>query len=167
MTTDMQAAEARQGELWFQQSVSVFFPAFNDAPSIAALVEAAAGTLSRLVPDFEIIVVDDGSTDATPNVLRELRRVHPCLRVVTHDRNLGYGAALRSGFLAASKQYIFYTDGDGQYDPRELELMLDAATPGVGLVNGYKVTRNDPPHRVAIGWLYNCFARSLFGIGYP
>ena len=88
----------------------------------------------------------------------------PFLRVITHHRNLGYGAALRTGFLAATKTYIFYTDGDGQYDPLELTLLLEAAGPGVGLVNGYKTVRHDPRHRIVLGWLYNRFARWLFRI---
>jgi glycosyltransferase involved in cell wall biosynthesis len=122
-------------------------------------------TLRRVADDFEVIVVDDGSVDDTAEVLQALRREYgPVLRVVTHDRNLGYGAALRSGFAAATKEFVFYTDGDGQYDPAEIELLLRAVTPQTGLVNGYKSERNDPWHRVAIGWLYNRLARWLFRI---
>ena len=97
--------------------LSVFFPAFNDALSLPSLLERTFETLRRIALDYEV-VVNDGSTDATAEVLEELSQTYaPLLRVVTHPRNLGYGAALRSGFAAATKDYIFYTDGDGQYDP--------------------------------------------------
>ena len=121
--------------------------------------------LQRVADDYEVIVVNDGSMDDTAEVLEEQQgRYGPWLRVVTHDRNRGYGAALRSGFEAATKEYIFYTDGDGQYDPAEIEALLRAVTPETGLVNGYKTERTDPRHRIVIGWLYNHFARWLFRI---
>lgn len=149
----------------FEGSVSVFFPAFNDAPSLPRLVEAVFAVLRHHVSDYEVIVVNDGSTDATAEVLRQLeQRYHPHLRVITHARNLGYGAALRSGFAAAAKEFIFYTDGDGQYDPTELSRLLAVMTPQTALVNGYKIERSDPWHRVLIGNLYNRFARWLFRI---
>ena len=83
---------------------------------------------------------------------------------VTHEENRGYGAALRSGFAAATKDFVFYTDGDGQYDVRELPLLLELVESDIGLVNGYKLGRQDPWHRVAIGFVYNRFARWLFGV---
>jgi len=84
--------------------------------------------------------------------------------VVTHEQNQGYGAALRSGFAAAQKEFIFYTDGDGQYDVSELPRLIELMDDDVGLVNGYKLRRSDPAHRVAIGLLYNRLARWLFGL---
>jgi glycosyltransferase involved in cell wall biosynthesis len=84
--------------------------------------------------------------------------------VVTHEKNRGYGGALRSGFAAAAKELVFYTDGDGQYDVGEIPKLLERMTPDVVLVNGYKLERNDPWHRLAIGWIYNRFARLLFRI---
>lgn len=146
-------------------SLSVFFPAYNDARSVAALVRTTFDVLRRRLQDYEVIVVNDGSTDATGAVLEQLREEYaPFLRVITHGSNRGYGGALRSGFAASTKEWVFYTDGDGQYDPAELDRLLDQAEPGVGLVNGYKLARRDPWHRIAIGWLYNNFARGLFGI---
>ncbi len=122
-------------------------------------------TLRRVASDYEVIVVNDGSSDNTAEVLNRLGlEHHPYLRVITHERNQGYGAALRSGLAAATKEFIFYTDGDGQYDPAELSRLLEAVTPETGLVNGYKSERNDPWHRVLIGALYNRFARWLFRI---
>jgi glycosyltransferase involved in cell wall biosynthesis len=121
--------------------------------------------LRRHAPDHEVIVVNDGSRDRTAEVLEELRvRFAPHLRVVTHEDNRGYGGALRSGFEAASKELVFYTDGDGQYDVGELPKLLALMKPGVGLVNGYKLERNDPRHRILIGNFYNRFARFIFRI---
>ena len=153
------------GQFQFTSGISVFFPAYNDALSLPSLVERTFATLRRVAVNYEVIVVNDGSTDDTAEVLDHLREKYaPFLRIVTHPENRGYGAALRSGFSAATKDYIFYTDGDGQYDPNEMEKLLRAVTPGTGLVNGFKIERSDPWHRIAIGLLYNCFARWLFGI---
>jgi glycosyltransferase involved in cell wall biosynthesis len=147
------------------ESLSVFFPAYNDAPSLPKLIETTFGVLSEHVHDYEVIVVNDGSRDDTGEVLARLeRRYTPRMRVVTHEQNRGYGGALRSGFAAASKDYVFYTDGDGQYDVRELPKLLEKAASDVGLVNGYKLERNDPRHRVLIGSAYNAFARFLFRV---
>ena len=146
-------------------SLSVFFPAYNDAPSLPGLVRKTFATLEQHVADYEVIVVDDGSHDRTGEVLEELcRECSPWLRVVTHTHNRGYGGALRSGFAAAQKEFVFYTDGDGQYDVGELPRLLELAGPATGLVNGYKLERHDPRHRVWIGSVYNFCARLLFRI---
>jgi glycosyltransferase involved in cell wall biosynthesis len=147
------------------RSISVFLPAFNDAPSIAGLVHKAFATLRRYAHTYEVIVINDGSTDRTAEVLADLQAQYSAqFRVITHPKNLGYGAALRTGFAAARMEWVFYTDGDGQYDPSEIEKLLEVVDGDTVLVNGFKTTRNDPWHRVAIGWLYNKFARTLFGI---
>ena len=146
-------------------SLSVFFPAYNDAPSLAGLIDKTFAVLREHAPDHEVIVVNDGSQDNTAEVLEELRRKYaPAMRVITHPENRGYGGALRSGFAAARKELVFYTDGDGQYDTGELPLLLDRMADDVGLVNGYKLERHDPWHRIWIGLVYNQFARRLFRI---
>jgi glycosyltransferase involved in cell wall biosynthesis len=146
-------------------SLSVFFPAYNDAPSLPALVDAAFNILNKCADDFEVIVINDGSRDETAAVLDRLTSTYGSrLRVITHSVNRGYGAALRSGFEAASKEWVFYTDGDGQYDINELPALLAHISFDVGLVNGYKLERNDPRRRIWIGNLYNMFARLLFRI---
>ena len=148
-----------------QPSLSVFFPAYNDAPSLPGLIAKTFAVLESAVPDFEVIVVNDGSYDNTAEVLEELQKKHgPRMRVVTHPENRGYGGALRSGLATATKELVFYTDGDGQYDVGELPKLLALMEPGVGLVNGYKLERNDPRHRIWIGNVYNRFARFLFRI---
>ena len=115
--------------------------------------------------DYEVIVVNDGSHDNTAEVLEELRKQYGArLRVVTHSRNRGYGGALRSGFEAATKEFVFYTDGDGQYDVGELPRLMEQVGPATGLVNGFKLERQDPAHRIWIGKIYNFCARLLFRI---
>jgi glycosyltransferase involved in cell wall biosynthesis len=149
----------------FAHSLSVFFPAYNDAPSLPALIGKAFRVLDELVDDFEVIVVNDGSADNTGEVLAQLQEQYgPLLRVITHPENRGYGGALRTGFAAATKEFIFYTDGDGQYDVGDLGPLLEVIGPQVGLVNGYKIARQDPWHRKVIGAVYNQFARFLFGV---
>src|SRR6476660_10437688 len=101
-------------------SITVFFPAYNDAGTIASMVVLADRTLRKLSDDYEVLVVNDGSGDHTAQVLSELESVYPRLRVIHHPANRGYGSALRTGFASASKDLIFYTDGDAQYDVREL-----------------------------------------------
>ncbi len=145
-------------------SLSVFFPAYNDGGTVASLVIRAIQTASRLTSDYEVIVVNDGSTDATAQVLDELTRLYPILRVVHHAVNQGYGGALRSGFAAATKDVIFYTDGDAQYDPAEMELLWQRMTPEVDLVNGYKISRSDPLHRIIVGRIYHHAVKVLFGL---
>jgi glycosyltransferase involved in cell wall biosynthesis len=149
----------------FPYSLSVFFPAYNDAPSLPKLIDATFATLEAHVADFEVIVVNDGSADNTGEVLSELKQRYGArMKVVTHRINRGYGGALRSGFAAATKEFVFYTDGDGQYDVSQLPELLRQAGPDVGLINGYKIKRHDPWHRVVIGALYNQFARRLFRV---
>ena len=146
-------------------SLSVFFPAYNDAPSLPVLLARTFATLADHVVDYEVIVVNDGSGDDTAAVLERLRGLYgPRLRVVTHPQNRGYGGALRSGFEAATKEFVFYTDGDGQYDAGELPRLLALVGPETGLVNGYKLERHDPAHRIWIGMVYNFCARLLFRI---
>lgn len=144
-------------------SISVFFPAFNDGGTIASMVIEADRTCRALTTDYEIIVVENGSTDHTVEVLEELARQFSHLRVLTHRRPLGYGGALRVGFASATKEVIFYTDGDAQYDPTELALLLPELKPGVDVVNGYKISRSDPVGRIVIGRLYHWLMKLLFG----
>ena len=145
-------------------SLTVFFPAYNDSGTIASLVITALQSASKLTPNHEVIVVNDGSADGTAAILEELARVYPKLRIVTHQMNRGYGAALRSGFAAASKEIVFYTDGDAQYDPTEMAVLWREMMPGVDLVNGYKISRADPWHRIFIGRLYHHIVKLMFGL---
>jgi glycosyltransferase involved in cell wall biosynthesis len=144
--------------------LSVFFPAYNDSGTIASLDLTALQTARRLTPDFEVIVVDDGSADATAQIADELARTYPEVKVVHHGRNRGYGGALQSGFKSATRDLVFYTDGDAQYDPSEMTRLWDALDDSVDLVNGYKISRSDPVHRIVIGRVYHHTVKLLFGL---
>ncbi len=144
--------------------LSIFFPAYNDSGTIASMVVSALLAARTLTPDHEVIVVNDGSRDGTPQILDELARTYAQVRIVHHQKNRGYGGALRSGFAAASKEFVFYTDGDAQYDPAEMALLWQRLGPDVDLVNGYKIARSDPFHRIVIGRLYHHTVKTLFGL---
>ncbi|MGA7991220.1 MAG: glycosyltransferase family 2 protein [Thermoanaerobaculia bacterium] len=144
------------------ESLTMFFPCFNDAATIGSLVAAAHVVGTESGRDFEILVVDDGSKDNSTEILEALEEKYPKLRVVAHGVNRGYGAALRSGFSGATKDLVFYTDGDGQYDVLELKKLLPVMQEGVDVVNGYKIARSDPFHRIVIGKIYVVFMRLLF-----
>jgi glycosyltransferase involved in cell wall biosynthesis len=145
-------------------SVSAFFPCFNDEATIESMVDLAVVTLDRLGVDGEVVVINDGSTDRSAAVLADLAAREPLLRIVTHERNSGYGAVLLSGFAAATKQWVFYTDGDGQYDPTELALLVAHATDDVDVVQGYKLRRADGLARRIVGRLYHRFVAFFFGL---
>jgi glycosyltransferase involved in cell wall biosynthesis len=144
--------------------LSVFFPAYNDSGTIASMVIRAVKAASDLTPDYEVIVVNDGSADATAEIADELARTYPHVRVVHHPTNRGYGGALQTGFRSATKELIFYTDGDAQYDPAELAALWPHMTADADLVNGYKISRSDPLHRIIIGRLYHHIVSTLFGL---
>ena len=145
--------------------LSVFFPAYNDGGTIASLVISALKVAPSLTPDFEVIVVNDGSTDDTPQILDELVRLYPDrVRAIHHPKNRGYGGVLRSGFGAATKDLIFYTDGDFQYDPAEMTVLWEKMTDEVDWVNGWKISRADPLHRIVIGRVYHHMVKFLFGL---
>ena len=144
------------------ESISAFFPCCNDEATIASMVRLAFGAIESVGADGEVIVIDDGSADGSPHVLKELADVYPRLHVITHDRTRGYGGALRAGFEAATQQWVFYTDGDAQFDPSELELLVAAARDDVDVVQGYKLRRADSLGRRIVGRLYHRFVRLAF-----
>jgi glycosyltransferase involved in cell wall biosynthesis len=144
--------------------LSIFFPAYNDSGTIASLVIVALMTARKLTPDYEVIVVNDGSQDRTAEILDELARSYPQVKIVHHEKNRGYGGALRTGFATATRERVFYTDGDAQYDPAEMEALWRRFDDAVDLVNGYKISRSDPLHRIVIGRIYHHTVKLLFGL---
>jgi glycosyltransferase involved in cell wall biosynthesis len=145
-------------------SISVFFPCYNDKGTIGGLVTRALELLKDISNDYEVIVVDDGSTDGSRERLKEIESLHSNVRLVFHRENKGYGGALQSGFEAASKDLIFYTDGDAQYDINEMPLLVPLMTSDIDIVNGIKIGRGDSLYRVVIGHIYNFFIRNLFNL---
>lgn len=144
--------------------VSIFFPCYNDSKIIKKLVEDAFSTIKKYTSKFEVIVVDDASTDTSRKVLQRLSQKYERLKLVFHQKNLGYGGALRSGFKKAKYELVFYTDGDGQYDVKELPLLLQLMSKDCDFINGIKMSRHDPTYRIFIGNLYSFLTRWLFWV---
>src|SRR4029078_13101293 len=124
--------------------LSVFFPAYNDSGTIASMVIRAVQAASELTPDYEVIVVNDGSSDATAEIADELAKTYPNVRVVHHPKNRGYGGALQTGFRSAPQELVFFNGGDAEYAPAELAALWARMGPDADLVNGYKISRSDP-----------------------
>lgn len=146
------------------KSISIFFPCYNDHATIASLVIIAFKVARDVAEDYEVLVVDDGSKDGSVEVLEELKGIFPEFRAIYHDKNMGYGAALRTGFRESKKDFIFYTDGDAQYDVKELTRLVSALREDTGIVNGFKIKRSDPLYRVIIGRIYHRAVCLMFGI---
>ena len=145
-------------------SLTAFFPAYNDQHTIESIVRTAAREIQKVTDDFEILIIDDGSKDETGAVADRLAAELPFVRAIHHPQNLGYGAALITGFKNAHKELIFYTDGDGQYDVREIHNLLAQLCPNIDLVNGYKVKRSDAWYRIVIGAAYRRAMRFAFAL---
>jgi len=144
-------------------SISVFFPVYNDALSIGKLVNDVKGVLGRRFDDWEILLVNDGSADGSGQVVDELAASDPRIRAIHHDRNRGFGHVVRTGFAHCTGDLIFYTDGDGQFDPKELDVLLDHMD-NADIVNGFKIRRNDHVVRRIEGRLYHAVTRMFFGV---
>lgn len=144
--------------------VSIFYPCYNDWGTMGSMIHFTVDTADRLGLDYEVTLVDDGSDGHTLELLDTLPERYPKVNVIRHEKNRGYGGALRTGFSAGTKEWIFYTDGDAQYDVRELELLLEHARDDVDIVQGYKITRNDPMHRIIIGRIYHWIVKVAFGL---
>jgi glycosyltransferase involved in cell wall biosynthesis len=146
-------------------SVTVFFPCYNDAGTIPTMILRALEVLPQITDDYEVIVINDGSQDDSGRVLDVIAARFDHLRIIHRAQPSGYGGVLRAGFAAACKDWVFYTDGDAQYDVRELALLAARVRDGVDMVNGYKIKRHDPLYRVVIGLAYQYFVKLAFGLG--
>jgi glycosyltransferase involved in cell wall biosynthesis len=147
--------------------LSLFFPAHNEEANLVPLVEEAFGALPAIADEWEIVIVDDGSRDGTPRLADELAARHPgVVRAVHHPTNLGYGAALRSGFAAARHELVAFTDGDRQFRIADLgRLTSRLAEPDApDVVAGYRIRRADPPLRTVYARLYRLANRTFFGL---
>jgi len=144
-------------------SLSVVLPAFNEQYNLRRTVEAARVILPAVADRWEIIIVNDGSGDATGRICDALASQMPEVRALHHPGNKGYGAALKSGIAAARNEWIFFSDSDGQFDFAEITRLIEHA-PDSDIVAGYRKRRNDPFYRAlnAAGW--NILVRLSLGI---
>lgn len=142
--------------------LTIAMPAYNEAENIESMLEDAVRAAESLSPDFEIVVVDDGSKDGTADAVRRSAASDPRIRLVEHERNQGYGAAVFSGLTAATKEWVFFTDSDRQFVLEEIARLLEH-TGAADLVVGYRAPRQDPPLRLLYGWGWNFVVSLLFG----
>lgn len=142
-------------------SISVFFPCYNEQENVGRTTENALMVLDKLKADFEVIIVDDGSSDDTGRIADQIARQDNRVKVVHHKRNLGYGAALQSGFKAATKELVFYTDGDGQFDISEMPPLLELMEQ-YDIVSCYRLNRRDSTIRKLNGWCWTKLVCLLF-----
>ena len=146
-----------------RSSISVFFPCYNEASNVERVIADALAHLPAIADDFEVLIIDDGSTDGTSQVVKALVATNERVRLVTHTENRGYGMALRTGFKSAQKDLVFYADGDGQFSLAELSSLIEAL-PGHGFVLGYRRNRADPFYRRLNGWLWTWVVRVVLGV---
>ncbi len=144
-------------------SLSVFFPCYNEEQNIESLVRETAAVLDGLVEKYEIIIIDDGSTDSTGSIADRLRSALPYVNVVHHPQNMGYGAALISGFANSVNDWIFFTDGDNQFFIHEIKLLLSEID-GYDVIIGFRKNRKDPLHRKLYANTWNFIVRMVLGL---
>lgn len=144
--------------------ISAFFPCFNEEKNLTDLVLSCDKVLRGICDDYEIIIVDDGSTDGTTAVVQELQRQYPKLQYVRHPKNHGYGGAVYTGFKKSRFEYIFFSDGDNQFNLEEIPLLVKKISEA-DLVTGFRHQRADPLMRHLIAWVYRLAVRIVFGLG--
>ncbi len=167
----MEAPQRPAAARWLRQdgshatkppSISLVLPAYNEEEAIGGAIAEADAALSRVTDDYEIIVVNDGSSDRTAEQAREAARRYPAARLVSHQGNQGYGTALRTGFHAATKQLVGFTDADCQFDLTELD-RLAMLSRHYDLVCGYRIDRQDHWHRKFFSKGYSTLVSLLLG----
>ena len=143
-------------------SISVFFPAHNEKDNIGPLTEKTVEVLESLGLEYEVLIINDGSTDGTREVADALVAKYPHVRAIHHEVNQGYGGAVWTGIRSSTKELIFFTDGDGQFDINELRDFFEALN-GYDAVLGYRIKRQDPFHRILFAKCWGLLIRLLFG----
>ncbi|MHC4575088.1 MAG: glycosyltransferase family 2 protein [Planctomycetota bacterium] len=142
-------------------SISVFFPCYDEQDNVARITEQALAVLDRINADFEVVIVDDGSSDSTGRIAEKIAARDSRVRLVRHQTNLGYGAALQSGFKAATRELVFYTDGDGQFDIAEMPPLLPLMDK-YDIVSCYRLNRQDNLIRRINAWCWTKLVCFLF-----
>jgi glycosyltransferase involved in cell wall biosynthesis len=155
---------APRGGFSISRSLGIFFPAFNEEENIGPLLDEAVSELAKLTDSFEVVVVNDGSSDRTPDIVRDYAERHAQVRLVSHPTNLGYGHALRTGFASTRGDAVALIDGDRQFRISDLSLLLQHWD-DADVIVGYRIVRADPPTRLLIARVYKTVLRSLFSLG--
>lgn len=144
-------------------SVSIFFPCYNEQDNVERTTRSALEVCRKLFSDYEIIIVNDGSRDRTGEIAEGLARQYPQVRAVHNTPNQGYGGALQRGFKEARKEWVFFTDGDGQFDISEISLLIDRID-HCDMVAGYRLDRQDPGIRKLNAWCWTTLCNLVFGM---
>ena len=142
-------------------SISVFFPCYNEEANVERTTMAALKTCRRISQDFEVIIVNDGSSDSTGTIADRLAAENDEVRAVHNNPNLGYGGALQAGFRAATKDWVFYTDGDGQFDFEDIDKLLPLLAQ-YDIVSGYRLDRKDSLMRKANALAWTLLVNTVF-----
>lgn len=147
------------------EGLSIFFPCLNDGKSLSYLIPAAIRVARQFTDDLEVVIVNDGSTDNSRDILENIKKRYNCVKLIHHKKTLGYGGALINGFKNATKEWVFYTDGDGQYDVAELPKLIKKVNDGITtVVNGYKINREDTLLRKITGNIHNFILHIFFSL---
>ena len=144
-------------------SLSIFFPCYNEKENVGIMIEQAVKVAESYGVDYEVLVVDDGSRDGSADIVHAWSVKNPKVRLVSHERNMGYGAALRTGLKNAAKDLVFLTDGDNQFHLSEIEKLF-AKIDHCDAVVGYRINRQDRSYRRINGFLWTQMSRTLFGL---
>jgi glycosyltransferase involved in cell wall biosynthesis len=145
-----------------RKSISFVLPAYNEEDNIEKAVTSVIEVAKDLpIENYEVIVVNDGSSDRTAEIIDRLKQENPHVRPIHHETNMGYAVALRTGFTGAVCDLVFYTDSDLQFDVREVKNMLPAIE-DYDIVTGFRIYRYDHLSRLILAWGYNLVARTIF-----
>jgi len=144
-------------------NISIFFPCYNEEKNIEVLTNSATNFIQTISDQYEVIIVNDGSKDSTREIAETIAKRDPHVKVYNHETNYGYGAALKTGFKNSIYDYIFFTDGDNQFDIKEIGGLLPYAEE-FDIVAGYRINRRDNFMRRLNAWSFNLFVRILFGL---
>lgn len=143
--------------------ITIFFPCYNEEQNVERVTKEALAVAGRISDDYEIIIVNDGSKDRTAEIADSLANEYPVVRVIHHEVNKGYGGALQTGFKNASKELVFYTDGDGQFKIEEITKLLPFIE-NFDIVSGYRISRRDPFIRKVNAFMWGALVNALFKI---
>lgn len=144
-------------------SLSLFFPCYNESLNVGSMIEQAVKVGEEYGVDYEVVVVDDGSRDNSADIVRQWSKRNPRVRLIQHAQNLGYGAALRTGLQNATKDLVFLTDGDNQFQIADIEKLFSKID-SCDVVTGYRLRRQDKPLRRLNGFLWTRLNKALFGL---